>query len=123
MTKPRLSRSALFVAKLLVVGLPRSAAWTYEVSRSGLTALVARSGPVGRRPRTVRVGERRARQRHAKRHHHRRDQQHHALPHPFSPPFAHLSPQHHRPKERRMEGEARAKAPPLSLCTGAGLSL
>src|SRR5215217_9699313 len=104
MTKPRLSRSALFVAKLLVVGLPRSAAWTYEVSRSGLTAIVARPGPVGRRPRTVRVGERHARQCHAQRHDYGRDQQSYALPHLFSPPFAHLSPQHHRPKERRKGG-------------------
>src|SRR5215203_5561989 len=59
--------------------------------------------------------ERYARQRHAQRHHHRRDQQHHALPHTFSPPFAH-SRQQHWPKERRMEGEAHAKAPPLLLC-------
>src|SRR5918993_2269909 len=33
----------------------------------------------------------------------------------FSPPFAH-SPQHHQPKERRMEGDAHSVASPLLLC-------
>src|SRR5215207_7609352 len=41
--------------------------------------------------------------RHGQRQHERRDQQRNALLHLLSPPFAH-SRQHHRPKERRMEG-------------------
>jgi len=53
---------------------------------------------------------------HAKSQDERRDQQRYTLLHLISPPFAH-SPQHHRPHERRMEGEGtRYKAPPLSLC-------
>jgi hypothetical protein len=59
---------------------------------------------------------------HAQRQHKRRDQQRYTLLHLLSPPFAD-SPQHHRPKERRMEGEASDEAPPLSLCEGVGLSL
>src|SRR5215207_8003348 len=59
---------------------------------------------------------------HAQCQHKRCDQQRYTPLHLFSPPFAH-SPQHHRPKERRMEGEAHAEAPPLSLCQGVGLSL
>jgi hypothetical protein len=59
---------------------------------------------------------------HTQRQHKRRDQQRYTPLHLLSPPFAH-SPQHHRPKERRMEGEAHPKAPPLLLSQGVGLSL
>ena len=59
---------------------------------------------------------------HAQRQHKRCDQQRYTPLHLFSPPFAD-SPQHHQPKERRMEGDAHAKASPLSLCQGVGLSL
>ena len=56
---------------------------------------------------------------HAQRQHERRDQQRYTPLHLLSPPLAH-SPQHHRPKVRRMEGEAHSVAPPLLLCRGRG---
>jgi hypothetical protein len=40
----------------------------------------------------------------------------------FSPPFAH-SPQHHRPKERRMEGRHTLKPHPFCYLRGGALSL
>src|SRR5918995_2359781 len=56
---------------------------------------------------------------HAQRQHERRDQQRYTPLHLLSPPLAH-SPQHHRPKVRRMEGEAHSVAPPLLLYRGRG---
>src|ERR687898_398455 len=56
---------------------------------------------------------------HAQRQHKSCDQQRYTPLHLLSPPFAH-SPGHHRPKERRMEGEAHSVAPPLLLYRGRG---